>query len=502
MITALVVMYNAEKILDDHFQSLWFCDEIIAIDIGSSDGSVDVAKRHNCKVVYHPWVPMGELAWSKYVANTSNDWIIISDPDEVVSSNLANEIIDAITTQNVGVISIPYRHFFKKNKINASLWKQVWHIDKVFHKERVNILCEVHRPFSIKPGYDKLKIESKFDESNIVYHYPATDIIFLLKKLYRYGIMEGESRFKRGERFTFYKFIKIIAGSIWINLKNIDSIPAMNGLFMGLLFILYDALAYLSLWNYQRLHLMDERVEILQIEPTRRCNMSCKHCNRQNDTSYISKEVFENILMLYPNVDIIKLQGLGEPLMHPSINTLIQRAHEHGSNVMVITNGSLPIPSGIDILIISLETMDPLKYKNLRGYDLCRVLENIKYAALNQKIIINCVQTHLTTSQDVQDVAKFARSINGEIWITPMEVWYDPLHQCYENSLNDALMAHEIHQNSCNPRKDDCRWLKGKYIYYDYAGRLHPCCIRMTDEYIIDDIETYDFKKCCVRCPL
>jgi MoaA/NifB/PqqE/SkfB family radical SAM enzyme len=271
-------------------------------------------------------------------------------------------------------------------------------------------------------------------------------------------------------------------------------------MYLPFMFIGYDILSQISLFMYQFKNKHDKLVEILQIEPTRRCNMNCKHCNHKDNNGYISIDTFEKILSKYNNVEIIKIQGLGEPLLHPNIGKLIELSHKHNSKVMIITNGSVPIPSGIDQLIISLETVNPLKYKEIRNYDLEKVLLNIRYIATKQKVIVNCVQTNLTDETDIEGVKEFTESINGELWITPMEVWYDNLHKEYPESLKNVIDAYIIHNINLKFRNSTCRWLTKKYLYYDYLGRAHPCCIRMTDEYLVNS--DFDFTNCCKTCPM
>lgn len=501
MITALVVMYNAERMLDDHFKSLWFCDEIIAIDIGSSDMSIDIAKKYNCKIEHHPWVPMGELAWVNYVKQSKYDWIIVSDPDEVVTPVLGGRIkykIDHVSP-TTGTVSLPYRHHFLGKRIITSMWKDIHYIPKLFHRDRVDLKCTVHSPFTIKSGYNNMWLKTELDDdSEVILHYPAENVLNLLKKLSRYAILEGESRFKKGEVWTVEGSLRSIARSIYYHFKSTHGLHTISGMFLGCTFVTYDILSQFSLWVYQRRY-NNRYLEILQIEPTRRCNMNCKHCNRKDDTGNISIEDFTRILNRFPYVDTVKLQGLGEPLLHPQFKELLQICRDRGHKTMIITNGSLPIPEGIDAVVISLETLDHEKYESLRGYNLDRVITNICEVASHQKITINCVQTHLTTSKDVNDVKVFVKSIGADIWITPMEVWEDESHDDYSVSFDNVEIAHKIHGTSPNEeRKLTCQWMK-KYRYFDYLGREHPCCIRMTDEYILDN--ELNLNQCCKNCP-
>jgi len=277
------------------------------------------------------------------------------------------------------------------------------------------------------------------------------------------------------------------------------------------IFIVYDLCSSISLLLYQCGYIKSSNhISVLQIEPTRRCNMHCKHCVHENinEENFGNIEVnkFIEILDKYKNekysIDFIKLQGLGEPLLHPNIDKLIAITHEKfpHARIMVITNGSLLVPDGIDPIVFSLETINPTKYKELRGYDINRVIENIKYTASKQKIEINCVMTHLTDKKDVNEICEFANSLNARMWFTPMEVWSDPTKEDYEECVKNAKKASVIHETEILSSQNWCGWLTENYIYYDYLGRRHPCCKRMTDDYLPH--ENFDYDTCCKNCPM
>lgn len=237
---------------------------------------------------------------------------------------------------------------------------------------------------------------------------------------------------------------------------------------------------------------------IVQIEPTRRCNFNCLHCTHKDNDGYIDHEVYQKILANHINCKIVKLQGLGEPLLHPKIQDLVDIAKERGHKVMIITNGSCPYINNVDYYVFSLETMSQEKYESLGKKNLAKVIENIRYAASRQKIAINCVQCSNTGPNDVSDVKKFAQEIGAEIWITPQEVWVDPSHKDYVKQAESTKLAWKIHEVSPDYKKYRvCNWGVSEF-YYDYTGASHPCCIRMTDEY-------KDEKPCqeiCRNCPL
>lgn len=128
------------------------------------------------------------------------------------------------------------------------------------------------------------------------------------------------------------------------------------------------------------------------IEATNRCNLDCVTCIRQSwdePLGTMSPEVFSRILeglrSFDPPPDIF-FGGLGEPLSHPDILTIVRAAKALGSAVELITNGTLLsgsmsaglVESGLDKLWVSLDGATPESYADVRlGAALPEVLHNL-----------------------------------------------------------------------------------------------------------------------------
>jgi MoaA/NifB/PqqE/SkfB family radical SAM enzyme len=104
------------------------------------------------------------------------------------------------------------------------------------------------------------------------------------------------------------------------------------------------------------------------------------------DQSDLSFEDFEKCLDTFPEVKHIELQGEGESLLHQRFFDMARLARERGIRVSVITNGSFLTPEyvaqildvGIISVAVSIESPDPLVFKQIRGGRLEKVIEGIK----------------------------------------------------------------------------------------------------------------------------
>jgi len=91
-ISAVLIAHNEAANLPACLASLDFCAEILVVDSGSTDDTMEVARRHGARVIETHWRgfgPQKEFA----VEQASNDWVLCIDADERVSAQLRASIL-------------------------------------------------------------------------------------------------------------------------------------------------------------------------------------------------------------------------------------------------------------------------------------------------------------------------------------------------------------------------------------------------------------------------
>jgi MoaA/NifB/PqqE/SkfB family radical SAM enzyme len=120
---------------------------------------------------------------------------------------------------------------------------------------------------------------------------------------------------------------------------------------------------------------------LVQIIPTRFCNLSCAYCNEYDKVSepVPLEEMFRRIDALGAlGTAMIGISG-GEPLTHPQLDDIIRRIRKTGAIAGMITNGFLLNPerilrlndAGLDHMQISIDNLDPddVSKKSLKTLD-------------------------------------------------------------------------------------------------------------------------------------
>ncbi len=171
----------------------------------------------------------------------------------------------------------------------------------------------------------------------------------------------------------------------------------------------------------------NRKINYLRISVTDRCNLRCVYCMppegielmRHADILTFSEiaEVTRTAVSL--GVDKVRITG-GEPLVRKGITDLVKMLAEIDGirDLCMTTNGTLldrfaaPLAAaGLHRVNISLDTLDPEKYRNItrRGNlaDVLRGIEAAKEAGLSP-VKINCVVKQSSAEADARAVKAFA----------------------------------------------------------------------------------------------
>ena len=90
-ISATIIARNEENSVARAISSLGFCDEIVVVDSGSTDRTVEIAESLGAMVIHNDW--LGYAAQKNFAARAAtHDWILSIDADEEVSPRLAASI--------------------------------------------------------------------------------------------------------------------------------------------------------------------------------------------------------------------------------------------------------------------------------------------------------------------------------------------------------------------------------------------------------------------------
>jgi glycosyltransferase involved in cell wall biosynthesis len=150
-LSAAVITKNEEKKIGDCLDSLSFADEIIVVDCGSTDQTVEIAKSKGAKVIFHDWE--GHIGQKNFaISQTSGEWILSIDADERVSAKLRGEIERELINPKADGYAIARLVFY----INRWIYHCGW-----YPARKIRLFKKGHGIWSGENPHDKIELKGR-----------------------------------------------------------------------------------------------------------------------------------------------------------------------------------------------------------------------------------------------------------------------------------------------------------------------------------------------------
>jgi putative metalloenzyme radical SAM/SPASM domain maturase len=149
----------------------------------------------------------------------------------------------------------------------------------------------------------------------------------------------------------------------------------------------------------------EDKPRKFNVEVTTRCNLDCGMCVRKvwnEESGDMSLETFKALLPTLPQIEMVNVIGIGEPLLNENIFEMIRLAKQHlpqGGTFGLTTNATTIdqekaqelVEAGLDDLVVSLDGACAATYNRIRsGANFDDVLKNIDS--------VNMVKQHLNSA--------------------------------------------------------------------------------------------------------
>jgi glycosyltransferase involved in cell wall biosynthesis len=121
-VSAVVNTLNEEANLPGCLESLRWADEVVVVDMHSTDRTVEIATKFGCKVFQHERTGYVEPARNFALAQAQHPWALVIDADERVSPALASWLKTNLDNTKAAAFRIPRRNFYGKRWITCCGW--------------------------------------------------------------------------------------------------------------------------------------------------------------------------------------------------------------------------------------------------------------------------------------------------------------------------------------------------------------------------------------------
>jgi MoaA/NifB/PqqE/SkfB family radical SAM enzyme len=255
------------------------------------------------------------------------------------------------------------------------------------------------------------------------------------------------------------------------------------------------------------------------VEMTRQCNSRCSFCPIGNEKAEIKKgeigtEDMKKVFDQFNELRILAVSFLGgEPFLRKDVFEIARYSSEVDIISQVSTNGLTLLSTveeatkSFDVIVVSLDTLNPELYKEIRGVDAYdKVVEGIKEAIKISpenkcNILLNTVVCSKNT-KEIPEVVKFSKEIGAKgimiDFATFHDYWtetvndksrYNPKEMDWRNDREGVkkLVKELIHMKKQYPIVTSTSYLK-TFITEDFNYTCYPylfCCVRKTGQVAI-----------------
>ncbi|MDM7323065.1 MAG: glycosyltransferase family 2 protein [Gammaproteobacteria bacterium] len=194
-LSVILITLNEAERLTTTLEAIAWADEIVVVDAGSTDGTVEIARRFTTKVVITgDWPGFGPQK-NRALDMATGEWVLSIDADERVTPELATEIRATLASPRFTVYAIPRLSSFLGRPLRHGGW---WpdYVPRLFRRDAARFSEDVvHERLVFTTAMGRLR--------NPLEHETVRDLDQLLEKLNRYSHAGAERLAQAGKRSTF-----------------------------------------------------------------------------------------------------------------------------------------------------------------------------------------------------------------------------------------------------------------------------------------------------------
>lgn len=240
-----LIVNNEERILGKTLDAIKdLADEIIIIDSGSTDSTIEIAKSRGAKVFLEEWKGFGPQK-NSVIEKCSGEWILLIDADEVVSPELKEKIKEIIEKNENKVYEINRCSVCFGKELKYGGWSNQY-ATRLWKKGSVKVSDNlVHEEFLTELPKEKIKEK--------IYHYTYLTLSDYIARFDRYTTLGAEEYLKRGKKASFFNIvINPFFKFIRMYILRLGFLDGLEGLIIAIFSGMYTMTKYFKLRELER----------------------------------------------------------------------------------------------------------------------------------------------------------------------------------------------------------------------------------------------------------
>jgi glycosyltransferase involved in cell wall biosynthesis len=239
-----LLTFNSERKLEEVLKSVReIADEIVALDSGSTDKTLEILKSYGAKVYQRKFDNFVSQK-NHLLSLTTKEWVLFLDDDEALSPQLASSIEKAIKNPSFDGYYINRLTNYLGRWIRHA-WYPDWHLRLAKREKCRWVGSEVHESLKVEGRVGYLKGD--------LLHYSYSSVSEHLSKIDRYSTLYARGALKRGKRFSLLKLLTSPAAAfVRRYLLKRGFLDGFEGFVLSVMASYYTFLKYLKLWELEK----------------------------------------------------------------------------------------------------------------------------------------------------------------------------------------------------------------------------------------------------------
>lgn len=231
-------------------------DEIVVIDLESTDDTIEIGKKLGAKVYSYKNLGFVEPSRNFGISKATGDWVLILDADEEVGDDLRVEIDKVIKNPKADYYRLPRKNIIFGKWIKTARWWPDYNI-RLFKKGTVSWNEVIHSV----PMTQGLGVDLPEKEELAIIHNNYTDIDSYFEKMLRYTKAQAKNLLDNDYKFVWSDLItKPVNEFLSRYFAGKGYKEGVHGLVISLLQAFSELVLYVRVWNYEEINIKDSEI--------------------------------------------------------------------------------------------------------------------------------------------------------------------------------------------------------------------------------------------------
>jgi len=244
-VTAYTLTLNESRQIRAVLESLQWADELIVVDSFSTDGTLEIAREFNARIVSEKFCGFGKLR-NLALDAARHDWIFSLDADERCTPELAAEIRRELDAPRFDAYHVPRKSHFLGHWMRHCGWYPDYRQPQLFNRTKMRYKDElVHESYTLDGRLGYLREH--------VLQYPWDTVEIATAKLQRYSTLMARRYGDTNKRATLARLVgSPVAMFLKVFIVQQGFRDGRHGMLLASLYAYYTFLKYAKLWELQQ----------------------------------------------------------------------------------------------------------------------------------------------------------------------------------------------------------------------------------------------------------